>query len=200
MTLILCVTYLLLLYNLTQGRNNSFLVKIEGHEKDCKVFDCRYTGRVYGHFWQPYDTVVPLKTGAPCHILVAQFCADKLGHCDRFYMWQSLCAVWTVCEFCEIEGPKFNDRCTCKPGDPSYFAINTLGIEKPWIRLVFFQSFSLRPPDEKSVIAYSNAFNHLNHPENWNPTLATNGDVRLAEGINQSLTYLLALCLFEVIF
>ncbi|XP_059166439.1 uncharacterized protein LOC131948774 [Physella acuta] len=154
--------------------NESFVAIILGLERDCINYYCRYTGRLYGHFWQPYKILPPEVEIKPCVTLEFQYCILKtLKECNEEEgMWFYMCPIWSTCpnyEYC-IE-QSMEHKCSCKKGSPYTFASNLFFNDKlrhNFFRLVFLsQTKGYDQPCQ--IVASSNIFDIRTRPADWNP-------------------------------
>ncbi|XP_059173997.1 uncharacterized protein LOC131954384 [Physella acuta] len=149
-------------------QNTSFVAVIVGLERDCINHYCRYTGRIFGHFWHPYNTK-PMESDKPCISLVAQECHQlSITDCNRDpYLWVRACVIWTYCpSFRRCQEHSIEDTCSCKTGSPHSMAVNLY--EEDLLRAIFFRvAFVIDETGE--IFALSNVYSIRRLPEDFDP-------------------------------
>ncbi|XP_059166443.1 uncharacterized protein LOC131948778 isoform X2 [Physella acuta] len=151
-------------------KNESFVAIILGLERDCINYYCRYTGRLNGHFWQPYKILPPEVVIKPCVTLEIEYCFfDTLDEChEKEEFW--MCPIWSFCpnyEYCNDQSMGY--RCSCKKGSPYAFTVNVTRNGKLRInfyRLLFLSQAIGHP---RIIVASSNIFDLRTTPDDWDP-------------------------------
>ncbi|XP_059147672.1 uncharacterized protein LOC131935291 isoform X2 [Physella acuta] len=140
-----------------------FNLTIEGYEKDCVNYSCRYTGKVMASFSSTPEYIP--KHDLDCLIITMLTC-KKSEECRKDESWKPYCLMFDYpCGAHPCDETNF--PCYCVAGNPTkmkFFPLRDNALYQIYLMCMFILS-----ENGPEIVTKSNIFDSSHKPENWDP-------------------------------